>query len=114
MNKTRLAKRHYEISKRIALIRKQNESNTKIKQNERRQKRQKLVEGDIDSGKCFELATTNKIYVNGLILDEIKNEVSLHYTSDFELIGSILISEIEQKQILGLKMLMLSKLILVL
>ena len=52
---------------------------------------------DFDLGRFFELATTNKKYVNGLNLHEIKIEISLNYTGDFELIGSMLIGEIEQK-----------------
>ena len=35
--------------------------------------------------------------VNRLILQEIKSEIFEHYTGDFELIGSMLIGEIEQK-----------------
>ena len=38
-----------------SLIRKQNESNREIKQNERRQKREKISE-DIDIGRFFELS----------------------------------------------------------
>ena len=45
----------------------------------------------------FELATTNKVYVNGLKQHEIKSEILEDYTGDFELIGSMLIGEIEQK-----------------
>ena len=45
----------------------------------------------------MEVATSNKIYVNGLNLHEIKNEVLLDYTSDFELNGSVLIGHIEHK-----------------
>ena len=47
--------------------------------------------------RLFELATTKKTYVNGLTLHEIKNEILEIYTGDFELIGSMLIGEIEQK-----------------
>ena len=65
-------------------------------------------------GRFFELATTTKIYVNGLNLHEIKTEILEVYIVDFELIGSLLIGEIEQKQILELKMLMILKLILML
>ena len=56
-NKTRLQKtkkttklqnkKQYELNKRRTLIRKQNESNKETKQNERRQKRENMVE-DID------------------------------------------------------------------
>ena len=41
--------------------------------------------------------TSSKIYVNCLILHEIKNEILLDYTGDSELIGSMLICKIEQK-----------------
>ena len=86
-------------------IRKQN--------NERRQKRENIVE-DIDIGRFFELSKTDRQYVNGLNLHEIKIEILEDYTGDFELIGSMLVGEIEQKQILGSKMLMISKIILML
>ena len=46
---------------------------------------------DIDLGRFFELATSNKRYVNGLNLNEIKNEFLLEYTGDFELIESMLV-----------------------
>ena len=69
-------------------------SNREIKRNERRQKRANVVE-DIDIGRFFELATTDGKYVNGLNLHEIKNEILEDYTGDFELIGSMLIGELE-------------------
>ena len=76
MNKTELKKKkQYELNKRRALIRKQNESNRKIKQNERKQKRENIIDEDIDVGRLFELATTNKIYVNRLNLHQIKSEI---------------------------------------
>ena len=78
------------------MIRKQNESNKELKQNERRQKRKDIVE-DIHIGKFLQLATTNKRYVNGLYLHEIKHEVLQVYTGDFDMIGSMLIGETEQK-----------------
>ena len=52
---------------------------------------------DIDICRFFVLATTNKRYVNGENLHEIKNEFLEDYTSDFELNGSMMIDEIEQK-----------------
>ena len=111
MNKTRLAgelqitkkttelqkKKQYELKKRRILIRKQNEASKEMKQNERRQKRENLIDEDTDLSRFFELATTNKIYANGLTLHEIKNETLLDYTGVFELIGSMLIGEFEQK-----------------
>ena len=78
------------------MIRSQNESNKETKQNERRQKRENMVE-DINIGKFFELATTDRHYVNALNLHEIKNEILEDYMCDFELIGSMLVGEIEQK-----------------
>ena len=68
----------------------------KKKQNERKQKRENMVE-DINIGRFFELATTDRQYVNGLNLHEIKNEILEDYTGDFELIGTMLVGEIEQK-----------------
>ena len=48
---------------------------------------------DIDVGRFFELATTNRKHVNGLFLHEIKNEILEDYRGDFEL----LVGELEQK-----------------
>ena len=45
----------------------------------------------------MELAASNRKYVNGLNLHEIKNEILEDYTGDFELIGFMLVGEIEQK-----------------
>ena len=89
-------KKEYELHKRRKLIRRQNESSREKKQNERRQKRENMVE-DIDTGRFFELATTDRQYVNALNLHETKNEILEDYTGDFELIGSMLVGEIEQK-----------------
>ena len=68
------------------MIRRQTESNKQIKQTERKQKREDMVE-DIDLGSFFELATCNQMYVNSLKLHEIKNEILQDYTGDFELNG---------------------------
>ena len=66
------------------------------KRNERRQKKENMVD-DIDLGRFFELATSDRKYVKGLNLHEIKNEILRDYAGDFELIGSMLVGEIEQK-----------------
>ena len=92
MNKTQLQK-----IKKKKLTREQNESNRKLKQNERRQKRENIAEEDIDLGKFFELATSDKIYVNNLNLHEIKNEILQDYTGDVELNGKMTIGLIEHK-----------------
>ena len=89
-NKTRLA------GKKKKLSRKQNESNRAIKQNERIQRREDMVE-DIDIGRFFKLATSDKIYVNNLNLHEIKNEFLQDYTGDFELNGKMIIGPVEYK-----------------
>ena len=91
VNKTPLQK-----TKKKKLTREQNESNKQIKQNERRQKRENMIE-DIDIGRFFELATTDREYVNGLNLHEIKNDILQDYTGDFELIGKMIIGPIEHK-----------------
>ena len=64
---TKLQKR-YELNKKRKLIRKQFEESKEIKQNERRQNRQNLIDEDVDLGRFFELATSNKIYVNNFKL----------------------------------------------
>ena len=72
-----------------------NQIKKKTKQNEK--KMENLIDDDIGISEYFESATTNKIYVNGLNLNEIKNEVLEVYTGDFELIGYMMIGEMEQK-----------------
>ena len=67
---------------------------------------------DVDLGRFIELTTSKKIYVNKLNLHAIKINNLGDYMSDFEMIGSMLIGEIEQKQVLYLKRLMVLKTIL--
>ena len=98
MNKTQLQKTKKKTNlEKKNLIRRQNELNVVMKQIKRREKRQSLIDEDIDLGRFFELATGNRKYVNGLNLHEIKNEILEDYTGDFELIGSMLVGEVEQK-----------------
>ena len=78
------------------MIRRQTESNKEIKQNERKQKRENMVE-DVDLGRFFELASSDKINVNGVNLHEIKNEILQGYKGDFELKGLMNIGPIEHK-----------------
>ena len=78
------------------MIRRQNESNREIKRNERRQRRENVVE-DIDIGRFFELATSNKIDVNNLNLHEIKNGILQDYNKDFELNGEMIIRPTKHK-----------------
>ena len=96
-NKTRLAEKKKTKFQNENLIRRLNESNKELKQNERRQRRENLVEEDTDLGRFFELATGNRIYVNNLNLNEIKNEILQGYTGDFELNGKMIIGPIEHK-----------------
>ena len=79
------------------MIRRQNELNKERKRIERRQKRENVVEEDIDLGRFFDLASSNKIYVNNLHLHEIKNETLQDYTGDFELNGKMIIGPVEHK-----------------
>ena len=65
-------KKQYEIKKRRAQIGKRKESNKEIKQNERKQKSENIMDYDIDLGRFFELAATKKIYLNRLNLQVIK------------------------------------------
>ena len=58
-------KSNMNFKKRRTLIKKQNESNEEIKQNERKQKRERIVD-DNELGRFFELPTSNKIYVDSL------------------------------------------------
>ena len=96
MDKTQLQKTKTKTKlEKKKLIRKQNESNKEIKRNERRQKREYMAD-DIDLGRFYELATSNKIYGNKLNLHE-KNEILQDYTGDFELKGKIIIGHFEHK-----------------
>ena len=80
------------------MIRIQNELNKETKRNERKQRRENMVEDiGIDVGRFFELATSNNIYVGNSNLHEIKNEFSKDYTGDFELIGKMIIGPVEHK-----------------
>ena len=90
-NKTRLTE------KKKKLIRIQNEFNKEGKRKERRQKRDNVAEEDIDLGRFFELASSNKIYVNNLNLHEIKDGILQDYTDDFELNGLMIIGPVEHK-----------------
>ena len=58
---------------------------------------------DFDLGRFFELATSDKIYVNSLNLHEIKNETLQDYTGDFEFNGLKIIESVEHKTIITFK-----------
>ena len=88
----------YELTKKRRIsIKNQTESNKEIKQNERRQEKENIIDEDIDVGRFCELATSDKTYVNGLNLHEIKNEFLLDSKGDFESNGIKLIGPIEHK-----------------
>ena len=86
-----MKKRKAKLQKR-KLIRRINESNRVIKQNERRQRRENMME-DIDIGRFFELATSDSIHVNNLNLHAIKNEILLHYVGAFEMVGNLKVGD---------------------
>ena len=69
----------------------------KKKQNERNQKIENMIDEDIDLSRFFELTTTDKIYITGFSLHEIKNEILLDSKGDFELNGSMVIGPTEHK-----------------
>ena len=56
-----------------------------------------MIEEDIDLGRFFEKASSGKLYVTRLNLHEIKSEILLVYTGDFELNGSMVIGPVERK-----------------
>ena len=58
---------------------------------------------DVDTGRFFELATSNKVYVNNLNLHEIENENLRYYTGDFELNGVMIIGHFEHKTNISFK-----------
>ena len=60
-------------------------------------KRESIIDEDIDLGRFFELASSDKIYVTGLNLHESKNENLLDCRGDFELNGSMVIGPVKQK-----------------
>ena len=64
-------------NKKKDIIRKQNEQSRELKQYERIQNRENVPGRDINLGRLIELATTNKKDVNGLKINEIKNDVLL-------------------------------------
>ena len=94
-NETRLAEKLQR--------KKEHEVNKEVKRNERRQKRENLVEEDIDLGRFFELAASNKKFVNNLNLHEIKNKILQDYTGDFELNAKMIIGPVEYKTNLRFK-----------
>ena len=68
-----------------------------MKQNETKQKTENIIDKNVGLSRFFELATTNKRYVNSLNLHEVKNEFLLEDKGDLELNGSMIIGPIEHK-----------------
>ena len=60
-------------------------------------RKRKVGRKDVDLGRFLKLASFNERYVEGINLHETKIELLEVYTGDFELIGSMIIGEIEQK-----------------
>ena len=52
---------------------------------------------DIDLGRFFVIASSDKIYVNGVNIHEIKNETLQDYTGGFELNGLMIFGPIKHK-----------------
>ena len=68
-----------------------------MKQNERKQKKENIVNEDLDLGRFFESESSDQVHVNRLNPHKIKNEFSLDYKGDFELSGSIIIGRNKHK-----------------
>ena len=96
-NKTRLTEKKKTKLQKKKLIRIQNELNKERKRKERRQKRDNVAEENIDLGRFFDLASSNKLYVNNLHLHEIKDGILQDYTGDFELNGLMIIGPVEHE-----------------
>ena len=62
-----------------------------------------MVDEDYDLSRFFELATSDKIYVTALNLHEIKNEILLFFTGDFDLNGLMDIGPVKHKTIIRFK-----------
>ena len=76
--------KQYDINKtKRDILRKKIEEIREIKQNERIQNRENVVE-DNKVGRFFELATINQINVNRINLQEIKNVFLEYFTGVFE------------------------------
>ena len=69
------------------------------KQNKMKEKqnREKIIAENFDLSRFFELTSSDKSYVTGLNLHEIKSEMLKKYTGDFELGGLMVIAPIERK-----------------
>ena len=74
-----------------------------MKQNERKQKREIIIDEDIDLGRFLELASSDKINVTEFNLHEIKNELLSDYKGDFELNGLMILGHTEHKINIGFK-----------
>ena len=85
--------------KRLNELQLENKTNQIKKSNKMKEheKKENLIDEDIDLGRFFELGTSKKVYVIGLNLHEIKRENLLDYTGDFELNGLLVIGRIEHK-----------------
>ena len=68
-----------------------------------KQNKKKLLDEHNDLGYSFELASTDKIYVTGLILHEIKDEFLVDFKGDFELDGSMITGPVERKTTIRFK-----------
>ena len=101
----------FYISKKRNTVRKRNEEDRELKQYERIRKRKNVAEENINLGRLFGFVTVKTMYVNGLKLHEIRSEIFLEFTGYFQMIGSMLIGEMEQKRVLDLGILRFFKLL---
>ena len=95
--------KQYVFNQKRGFVRKRNEASRELKHYERNQNRENETVEDNNLGRFLELAIADEIYVNGLILHEIKNDILIDYTGDFEMIGSMLVGKIEQETVVSFK-----------
>ena len=74
MDKTRLAEKRYELNIKRALFREQIEIDKEIQTKLLKTKGESIIDKDIDLGRFFELASSDKIYVTGLNLYEFQKK----------------------------------------
>ena len=75
----------------------------------KKQKRENIIDEYIDSGRFFELSTSDKNYVNSLHLHEIQYEILLDYKGDLSWMDWRILDLLNMKQISDLEIWMISK-----
>ena len=88
------------MDKRRKLIKKQTEPNKKLKQHERKEKKENIIDEDFNLGRFFAIASPDEIYVTALNLHEINSEILKILTSmDYRLLDLLNIKQISDLKI---------------